>query len=59
MRRRLLIVSIFVALCLGITTYLYLEESPELKRDRHFKKGQEYIAQGKHPEALIMFKNAV
>ena len=59
MRRRLLIVSIFVALCLGITTYLYLEESPELKRDRHFKKGQEYIAQGKHPEALIMFKNAL
>ena len=59
MRRRLLLVSILVALCLGITTYIYLGESPEVKRDRYFQKGQEYIVQGKLPEALIMFKNAL
>ena len=59
MRRRLLAVSIFVPLCLGITTYIYIGESPELERDRYFKKGEEYIAQGKFSEALIMFKNSL
>ena len=59
MRRRLLTVSIFVAVCLGITIYIYMGERPELKRDRYFKKGQEYMAQGKFPEALIMFKNSL
>jgi tetratricopeptide (TPR) repeat protein len=59
MGRRLLIVSILVALCLGITTYIYLGESPEVKRDRYFQKGQEYIVQSKLSEALIMFKNAL
>jgi tetratricopeptide (TPR) repeat protein len=44
---------------LGITTYIYIGESPELERDRYFKKGEEYIAQGKFSEALIMFKNSL
>ena len=59
MGRRRLVVSVLIAICLGITTYFYTRESSELKRDRYFKRGQEYIAQGKLPEALIMFKNAV
>jgi tetratricopeptide (TPR) repeat protein len=58
-RRKFIVVSIFIALCLGITTYIYVGESLELKRDRYFQKGQEYMAQGKLPEALIMFKNAL
>src|SRR5262245_53608258 len=36
-----------------------MKESPEIARDRYFKQDEKYMAQGKVPEGLIMFKNAL
>jgi len=60
MRRVLIIVLMAVtAGFLGLLLYQGVWESREVKRDRYMKKAQEYAAQGKINEAIIMFKNAV
>jgi tetratricopeptide (TPR) repeat protein len=59
MKRRIFIVSVFVAVCLATASYVWISESPEAARERFLKRGREYALQGKLPEAIIMFKNAV
>ena len=59
MRGKLLIASTLIVVCSALAFYFFGAESPEKARDRYFARGQQYVLEGKNPEAVIMFKNAV
>ena len=59
MRGKLLIASALIVVCSALAFYFLGAESPEKARDRYFARGQQYVLEGKNPEAVIMFKNAV
>ena len=59
MRRKLLIVSALIVVCSALAFYFFKVESPQQVRDRYFARGQQFVLEGKSPEAVIMFKNAI
>ena len=59
MPRKFLILSMLIAGCATAGFYYLNAESPEQARERYLAKGAHYVNDGKVPEAVIMFKNAI
>jgi tetratricopeptide (TPR) repeat protein len=57
--RKWLIISALIGACGGAAFYYRSAESPREARDRYLVAGYDYVKDGKMPEAVIMFKNAV
>src|SRR4030095_16116226 len=58
MRRIAIIIVVLVLSGLGGAFYFDVFTSREVKRDRHLKKGRDYVAQAKINEAVIEFTKA-
>ena len=59
MRRKLLIVCTLIVVCSALAFYFFKAESPQQARERYFARGRQYVINGKSPEAVIMFRNAI
>jgi tetratricopeptide (TPR) repeat protein len=59
MKRLVLFGLIIVVLGGGVFAYYQYGGSPEMRRDRYLKKGQDYLKQSKLNEAIAEFRNAV
>src|SRR5688500_9345198 len=59
MKRLILLGLVIAILGGGVFGYYRFGGSPEVKRERYLKKGEEYLKQAKLNEALIEFRNAV
>jgi len=59
MKRLVLLGLVLVALGGGIFAYYQYGGSPEVKRERYLKRGQDYLKQSKLNEAIVEFRNAV
>ena len=59
MKRLVLLGLLIAALGGGIYAYYQYGGSPEVKRERYLKRGQDYVKESKLNEAIIEFRNAV
>jgi tetratricopeptide (TPR) repeat protein len=59
MRGKLLIISTLIVVCAATAFYYLNAESPQHARERYLARGRQYVNDGKIPEAVIMFKNAI
>jgi tetratricopeptide (TPR) repeat protein len=59
MRHKLLIVCTLIVVFSALAFYFFKAESPQQARERYFARGREYVINGKSPEAVIMFRNAI
>ena len=59
MRRLVMGITLLVVLGLASFYYFQIGVSPEVKRERHLKKAQEYMDRSQTNEAIIELKNAL
>jgi len=59
MKRLVLFGLLLVALGGGIFAYYQYGGTPEVKRERYLKRGQDYLKESKLNEAIVEFRNAV